>query len=170
MPLNLLVRYNALLDVTAMSGQERNASLKGIFNRDIVNNSSFAFRTKKINPTPAEGEDEMERLFKHLTTTMTDKNTRKREFDLARSTRLHWIRYHIEEQKKERVLVFSVSEPEGNRTYIYDVDEKYVIVLEPLRDSSKKGYALLTAYHEEGKDRERGKIMKKYKRKLLEVL
>ena len=166
MPLNLLVKYNALLDVIPMSDQQRGASLKGVFNRDIVNNPSFAFRTKGIKPTPAEGEDEMERLFKHLTTKITDKNTRKREFDLTRSIRLHWIKYHIEEQKRESMLVFSVSEPEGDRTYIYDVDEKYVIVLEPLRDKSQKGYVLLTAYHEEGKDRERGKIRKKYKRKL----
>jgi hypothetical protein len=64
----------------------------------------------------------------------------------------------------------SVEEPCGIRTYIYDCNEKYVIVLEPMRDVRKQEYALLTAYHEDGKDKERSKIMKKYKRKLPEVL
>ena len=50
------------------------------------------------------------------------------------------------------------------------MDEKYVIVLEPMRDISKREYALLTAYHEDGKDSERQKIMKKYRRRLPDVL
>jgi hypothetical protein len=45
-----------------------------------------------------------------------------------------------------------------------------VIVLEPMRDLKKNGYALLSAYHEEGKDKERSKILKKYKRRLQDVL
>ena len=62
------------------------------------------------------------------------------------------------------MLVFSVKEPEGVRTYIYDKDEKYAIVLEPLHH--KNEYFLLTAYHLQGKDAARDKMVKKYKRKL----
>lgn len=66
------------------------------------------------------------------------------------------------------MLIFSVKEPEGFRTYIYDKDEKYVIILEPLRN--KNEYYLLTAYYLSGKDSKRDKIVKKYNRRLDEIL
>ncbi|RLD38157.1 MAG: hypothetical protein DRJ10_01950 [Bacteroidetes bacterium] len=168
MPLNLLKKYNELLDVLSMTLTNREESFLGVFNRDIVHNVSFTFRKKQINPTPLDGEIKMSVLFTHLTSTITDKKTRSREFDLYRSIRLHWIKHHIEERKKDNVHVFSVKEPNGVRTYIYDVDEKYVIVLEPLRN--KNEYYLLTAYPLRGKDAARNKFKKKYKRKLPEVL
>ena len=62
------------------------------------------------------------------------------------------------------MLCFTVKEPEGNRTYIYDKTEKYVIVLEPLRNGTE--YYLLSAYHVQGKDARRNKIERKYRRKL----
>jgi hypothetical protein len=168
MPLNLLKTYPNLLDIAAMNDFQRKKSLKGVFDRDITNNPNFAFHTKQINPTPADGQDSMERLFTHLTTVITDKSTKKREFDLARSVRLHWIQYHIEENKKQNMFVFSVAEPDGNRTYIYDKDEFYVIVLEPMR--KKNEYYLLTAYYLDGKDKVRDKMLKKYRRRLPDVL
>ena len=170
MPLNLLKTYNQLLDISSFNEFQRKKSLKGVFDRDITNNRNFKFRQKQIIPTPAEGVDAMERLFAHLTTVTVDKNTNKREFDIERAVRLHWIKYHIEECKKDSVIVFSIKEQERIRTYIYDIDEKYVIILEPMRDLSKKEYALLTAYYERGKDKERSKIMAKYKRRLSDVL
>jgi len=165
MPHNLLKVYNQLLDILAYSPAQRELSLKRIFNRDITNNHNFCFRKKRINPTPADGEDTMERLFRHLTTVIVDKSTNKREFDIQRSIRLHWIKYHIDENKKDNVLVFSVQEKEGIRTYIYDKDEQYVIILEPMR--IKDEYYLLTAYYLEGKDRARDKMMKKYNRRIM---
>jgi hypothetical protein len=168
MPLNLLKKYNNLLDIAAMNEFQRKKSLQGVFDRDIANSRSVAFRTKKLNPTPADGQDAMERLFTHLTTVITDKSVGGREFDLARSVRLHWIKYHIDENKKDSMFVFSVAEPSGARTYIYDKDEFYVIVLEPMR--RKNEYYLLTAYYLDGRDKARDKMMKKYKRKLPDVL
>jgi len=170
MPLNLLKKYNELLEVASMTEPQRRKSLKGVFDRDITNNPDFTFRAKKLNPTPADGQDTMERLFTHLTTKIVDPAINKREFEMARSIRLHWIRHHIEEKKSDNMLVFSVTEPKvaTARTYIYDRDEKYVIVLEPMRN--KNEYYLLTAYHVEGKDAARDKIMKKYKRRLPNVL
>ena len=165
MPHNLLKVYNQLLDVLAYSPAQREQSLKGVFNRDIANNQSFCFRAKKINPTPADGEDTMERLFRHLTTVITDKSTKHREFDLQRSIRLHWIKYHIDENKKDNMLVFSAQEKNGIRTYVYDIDEQYVVVLEPMRE--KDEFYLLTAYYLDGKDRARDKMMKKYNRRIL---
>jgi len=168
MPLNLLKKYNQLLDVSAMNETQRNRSLKGVFDRDIANNSNFTFRKKQINPTPADGQNSMVRLFTHLITMITDKSTNRREFDLARSVRLHWLKYHIDENKKTNMFLFSVAEPNGTRTYIYDKDEFYVIVLEPMR--KKDEYYLLTAYYLDGKDKARDKMMKKYKRRLADVL
>jgi len=168
MPFNLLKKYNQLLELAGFDELKRELSLKGVFNRDIVNNPNFIFRGKRILPTPDSGVIKMETLFKHLTTVIVDKNTRKREFDLYRSLRLHWVKFHIEEQKTENMLIFSVKEPEGVRTYIYDKDEKYVIILEPLRN--KNEYYLLTAYYLSGKDSKRDKIVKKYNRRLDNIL
>jgi len=107
----------------------------------------------------------MQTLFTHLTTVMTDKSTRHREFDRYRSQRLHWLKFHIDESKPNNILHFSVKEPDGIRTYIYDKDEKYVIILQPLRKVNE--YYLLTAYHLLGKDAKRNKILKKYNKRRL---
>lgn len=74
------------------------------------------------------------------------------------------MKFHLEERKKDNISVFTVEEPEGKRTYIWDKDEDYIIVLEPLRN--KDEYYLLTAYHMEGKDKARNKMTKKWKRRI----
>ncbi len=169
MPLNLLKEYNQLLDLMALSPHERKKSLLGVFKRDIVENRNFKYEGKQINPTPIDGKITMETLFTHLTTVIVDYEHRSREFDMHRSQRLHWVKYHIDKNKTDKMLVFSVKEPNGNRTYIYDMDEKYVIVLEPLRKVNE--YYLLTAYNLRGKDARKNKILRKYKtRRLDEVL
>lgn len=168
MPLNQLKRYNALLDITGMSPYNRDNSLRGVFDRDIANNANFKFRSKQITPTPKDGQITMDTLFAHLTRVIVDKKTRAREYDVHRSQRLHWVKYHITGKKADNMLCFSVKEPEGVRTYIYDKDEKYVIVLEPKHNNTI--YYLLTAYHLRGKDAQRNKILKKYKRRLTEIL
>lgn len=167
MPLNLLKRYNDLLELAFLSDNDRVKSLYGIFKRDIVDNTGFFYRGKPIYPTPREnGTVAMQNLFNHLTRKQEHiGGERHRIFDMSRSQRLHWIKYHVEECKKEDILVFSVDEPDGIRTYIYDVAEKYVIVLEPSRTFNS--YYLLTAYHIEGKDAKRDKIISKYRKRRL---
>lgn len=167
MPLNLIKIYNQLLDIVGMDVRQRTESLMGIFRRDFVDNAP-TFMRKSIHPTPIDGKDKMENLFHHITTHMVDKTTRKRDFEMERSIRLHWIRHHLEQRKQDNMLIFSVKEPEGNRTYIYDRDEKYVVILEPLRIGD--AYYFITAYHLEGKDDKRNKIEKKYKRRLDNIL
>lgn len=103
---NLIKQYNALLEVDALTPAERNVSLRRIFNRDIQNNSAFSFRSKKIYPVPKEGMDKLEMLFWHLTTKVVDHDTNHREYDRARSIRLHWIKFHIEEHKTNDMLIF----------------------------------------------------------------
>lgn len=166
MPFNLTKKYNDLLDIFGMSEGQRTESLRRIFKRDIQDNEHFTFNGKPIYPTPNEdGKIAMDMLFKHLTRKEIDRETRHREFDPDRSQRLHWIRHHVEQHKPDNMLYFSVAESRVNRTYIYDIDEKYVIVLEPRRNGT--AYYLLTAYHLEGKDAARNKIMNKYNRRRL---
>lgn len=169
MALNLIKKYNQLLDIVGMNEAQRTRSLMGIFNRDIRNNTNLKFENKGIHPTPNDdGEIKVETLFDHLTKKIIDYTTRSREFDSHRAVRLHWVKYHLEKSKKENMLYFSVKEPDGLRTYIYDKDEKYVIVLEPLRN--KTTYYLLSAYYLTGKDAKRDKIMSKYKKYRLDEL
>lgn len=168
MPTNLLKTYNQLLELLALDEKKRNESLLRIFNRDFNLDSPVFFKRICVYPTPKEGQDKLETLFTHLTTVIEDKQKRNRIFDQKRSERLHWVRYHLNESKLNDMLVFSVKEPDGIRTYIYDKIENYVVILEPLRRTS--GYYLLSAYFVEGKDAKRDKILKKYKRKLDNIL
>lgn len=165
MPFNLTKIYNNLLELLHLSSFAKEKSLQGIFKRDIENNPNFSFRGKNIYPVKRQDDNlDMQTLFNHLTTHVTDKATNKREFEIRRSERLHWIKYHIEERKQEGVLIFSVEDSEGIRTYIFDQPENYVIILAPYRDQT--AYYFLTAYYLEGRNGE--KILKKYKRRLSE--
>jgi hypothetical protein len=161
MPLNLLKVYPELLELAHLNETDRTKSLYAIFRRDIEDNEDFRFRSKRINPVKGE-DDAMQILFKHLTTEIVDIITRKREFEMERSRRLHWIRYHVEERKPDNMLIFSVEEQAGIRTYIFDKDENYVIVLEPYRDRAE--YYLITAYYLRGGNER--KIRNKYRRRL----
>lgn len=158
MPLNLTKRYSDLLEILHLNGHDRTTSLRGIFNRDIVENQNFRFRTKIIQPIKSDGEIDLTRLFTHLTTEdeivideTTGKEIKRRVFECDRSQRLHWIRHHVEEQKPELLTVFSTEERDIKkrqtivRTYIYDKEQKYIIVLEPQRNNNN--YYLLTAYY-----------------------
>ena len=77
---------------------------------------------------------------------------------------LQWNKYHLEERQPEHLQVFSVKDKVAIRTYLYDVQESYVIVLEPRGDNR---YYLLTAYYLLG--RNRYKIEHKLKRRLAKV-
>jgi hypothetical protein len=165
MAFNLVKKYNQLLELDSFNEYQRKDSLRQIFKRDFEDCIQIVFNQKSVTPTPVDGEIKMETLFSHLITVMVDKETRKREYDNNRAIRLHWVKYHLDNGKKENMYLFSVKEPEGYRTYLYDKDEKYVVVLEPLRN--KNEYYLLTAYYLSGKDVKRDKIMAKYKKRRL---
>lgn len=172
MPLNLVKTYPQLLDLGHLNEQQRAESLQRIFKRDIEENHGLNFRTKTIRPIKGE-EPAMVLLFRHLTTEeieVEDENGKKypkRFFEMDRSQRLHWVRYHLEERKKENVEVFSVEERDQKkrkdiiRTYIYNKEEKYIIVLDPQR--TLRDYYLLTAYYlnKEYGEKKIKKLMKK---------
>ncbi|QEK52478.1 hypothetical protein FYC62_13045 [Pedobacter aquae] len=153
MPLNLTKTYPQLLELVHMNAAQRNNSLQGIFARDMVNNADFKFREKQIRPTKIEGEAPMQTLFKHLTS-REDKDEKgnklgSRSFEMARSERLHWIKHHIEEKRITNIDVFSfqdrIDRKDVIRTYIYDLEQEYIIILEPQRSGTD--YYLLTAYY-----------------------
>jgi len=174
MDFNLLKVYPQLLDLAYLTVYQRSLSLKGIFRRDIEENRNFNFRTKNIRPIKKEGLISMEILLHHLTTreekNEKGKKTGSRSFEMARSQRLHWIKFHLEEKKAENMDVFSFKDRvDGKsiiRTYIYDLEQEYVIILEPQR--SGLDYYLLTAYYlnEPGG---KNQIENKRKGKLLEI-
>lgn len=175
MAFNLIKIYSALLEVGQYNEHQRKESLLRVFRKDIEENNNLKFKTKQIRPVKKdEGESAMEVLFRHLTT-KDDKDEKgnkigTRSFEMARSIRLHWIKYHIEERKRDNIKVFSyldrIDGRSVTRTYIYDVDQEYVIVLEPQK--SGLDYYLLTAYHlnEPGGKKQ---IEKKEQKKLSEV-
>lgn len=162
MSFNILKKYNELLDIRGLSVTDRKKSLWQIFDRDFIAGSQPIFNGKNIEPIPKVGQETMEVLFHHLTTTIVDKKIRKRDMDLLRAERLHWIVHHFKKYKNLPLDVFSTKDKDGIRTYIYDDTEKYVIVLEPFRN--RNAYYLLTAYHLTG--RNKNKIKSKIRRKL----
>lgn len=174
MDFNILKVYPQLLDLAYLTVSQRNISLKTIFSRDIEDNPNFNFRTKCIRPIKKEGQVPMEVLLHHLTTREDKdekgKKTGSRSFEMARSQRLHWVKHHLEEKKTDNMDVFSYKDRvDGKnviRTYIYDMEQEYVIILEPQR--SGLDYYLLTAYHlnEPGG---KNQIENKQKKKLPEI-
>lgn len=158
MPLNLLKKYPELLVLTG-SVSAMLESLHRIYLRDIEDNKDFKFRGIQIHPLKSEeGESEMNRTFTHITTrefSQYDENgclvpLKRREFDLARSVRLHWINHHVHECTPDNIEVFTVIERDQKKradvkhTYIYDKVGKFVIVFD--RRATKDFY-LLTAYY-----------------------
>ena len=178
MPLNKIKKYPELLEILHLSARDRAISLRGIFNRDIEENNNFSFRAKRIYPIKADGIADMDRQFMHLTCEgVIEEDAKgnkypKRVFDKDRSMRLHWILHHIEERLPDKITVFSVEErnikerKDVIRTYVYDKDEKYIIVLQPQRTGNS--YFLLSAYY---LNRSYGvkEIEKKLKKKLSEI-
>ncbi|NDP27267.1 MAG: hypothetical protein GZ087_07565 [Flavobacterium sp.] len=156
MAINQIKRYNEMLEILHFTQGQRTASLRAIFDRDIADNPLFLFRTKLIRPIKKEGVEEVESLFSHLTH-MTEEEKDKRGkviktrslFDYDRSKRLHWIWYHIREIKKTDIDIFSyVDRVRGKsviRTYIYDIAEQYIVILEPHR--TQLDYYLISAYY-----------------------
>lgn len=171
MPLNLIKKYPQLLELVHLNERQRHKSLQGIFKRDIEENPLIEFRGKQIRPIKKQdGEPAMQTLFHHLTTCKDEseegKAQKRRIFEIDRSLRLHWILHHIEERTPENIEVFSYEDRKDRkdviRTYIYDKEEDYVIILEPQR--SGKDYYLLTAYYlntKYGKKQIKSKLKKK---------
>ncbi|MFT3739384.1 MAG: hypothetical protein QM786_11545 [Breznakibacter sp.] len=176
MPLNLTKKYPELLEIGDLPEGGRISSLRRIFERDIENHPNLIFNEKSIRPIKGE-EPSMQLLFRHLTTEeieVNDENGKKykrRIFEIHRSMRLHWIKVHLDKSLSDHLEIFSTIErvdgKNANRTYIYNVKYKYVIVLEPQR--SGMDYYLLSAYY---LNREYGEKMmkKKMKNKLAKLL
>jgi hypothetical protein len=174
MPLNLIKKYPELLELAHYNESQRIESLKRIFIRDIQENENFKFRKKTIRPIKKEGMDSMDVLFDHLTkkTEFDENNNKKRDcFEIERSRRLHWVKFHIDERLSNNLEVFSFEDrlrDRGSvvRTYIFDKVHDYVIILEPQR--SKLDYYLITAYllNEPGGKKS---ILKKLKNRLQEI-
>lgn len=175
MPTNLLRRYPEFLEILHLFERDRTTTLRKIFDRDIENNTSLNFRSKIIRPIKRDGQIDMDTLFEHLITEEIEIEEssgykyKKREFEPDRSIRLHWIKYHIEENKSDRFKVFSIDERDQKRrtnvikTYLWDIEQKYIIVLEPQK--SNRDYYLLSA-HYLNKDYGVKQMKKKFKRKL----
>ena len=178
MAINYIKRYKDLLELNHFNEWARKKSLKAIFDRDIANNEYFHFKTKIIRPLKKEDEIDVESLFKHLTYRTESFKENKKEkyksrdiFDFERSKRLHWILPHIKESIKDEVRVFSSNNRIGGkdviRTYIHNVTEKYVIILEPQR--SGLDYYFITAFYLEKKFGGLNMIKNKYRTKFNEV-
>jgi len=166
MPTNLIIRYNQLLELAYLTPAQRTVSLGGVFRRDFEEKAAeLAFRSQRVYPIPGE-EDNLKRLFRHLTTVVVDHATGKREYEAERSERLHWVRVHILEQITTPCLVFYAEDPEGERLYIFNEAERYVVVLQPLRKVD--AFYLLTAYRLEPRNMK--KIKNKYRRRLPDPL
>ena len=179
MPHNLLKEYPQCLELLHLDNYNRIQSLKRIFKRDIEDNHNFIFNKKVIRPIKAkDGLTAMEVLFQHLTheSIVEKRNGRnyssRNVFEIERSKRLHWIKFLVDGNKRNNIEIFSVKERDKEKrkdvikTYIYDIDQKYIIVFEPQR--SNKDYYLLTAFYLDKPWGEK-QMKKKLKKKLTEL-
>jgi hypothetical protein len=175
MAINYIKKYKSLLEINHLGEWERKQSLKAIFDRDIAENENFNFQKKIIRPLKKEDKFDVEALFKHLTYRTEFIKEKKRVklkprdfFDIERSKRLHWVLPHINENVKEEVRVFSSKVRKDSkdviRTYIHNVVENYIIILEPQR--SGLDYYFITAFYLENKFGGLKMIKTAYKNKL----
>jgi hypothetical protein len=178
MAINYIKKYKSLLELNHLNEGSRRVSLKAIFDRDISNNEKFNFNNKIIRPLKKEDIIDVESLFKHLTHKTENEIDNKGKviktrdyFDVERSKRLHWILPHIENKIQSEIRVFSANNRIRNkdlvRTYIHNVEENYIIILEPQR--SGMDYYFITAYYLEKKYGGLNMIKNKYKNRLDEV-
>lgn len=178
MPFNLIKIFDQLLEIEHLNDYARRRSLRGVFDRDITENHNLNFRSKVIRPIKAE-QPTFDILFDHLISEDVDEidekgqKYSKRYFEMQRSVRLHWIKVHLDESCSDNIHVFSASEKSHKskknviRTYIYNEDKKYVVILDPQR--SKLDYYLVTAFYI-NKEYGEKKIKKQYKNRLPEIL
>jgi hypothetical protein len=156
MAINYIKKYKALLELNHFTEWERKQSLQAIFNRDIADNENFTFQNKIIRPLKKEDIFDVESLFKHLTHRSEDETDKRgvkiktrNIFDFERSKRLHWILPHINQKVKDEIRLFSsvvrINGQDVIRTFIYNVTEEYIVILEPHR--SGLDYYLITAYY-----------------------
>lgn len=178
MATNYIKRYKALLELNHLNEYDRRVSLKAIFDRDIADNDNFNFNAKIIRPLKKEDVIDVESLFKHLTYKTENETDNKGKiiktrdcFDFERSKRLHWILPHVENKIPDEIQVFSANNRVKNkdviRTYIHNVKENYIIILEPQR--SGQDYYFITAYYLEKKYGGLNMIKNKYKNRLDKV-
>jgi cytochrome oxidase Cu insertion factor (SCO1/SenC/PrrC family) len=171
MPHNLLKIFNHLLEIGHLTEHQRIESLRRVFERDF--DDTLNFRTKLIRPIKKDGQHTVDAAFRHLITRDDyDEKGKKlgRSFEMARSVRLHWIKHHLLESTPAAIEIFSfqdrVDGRDRVRTYIYDHENRYVIILEPQK--SRLDYYIITAYHlnEPGGEKQ---IKNKLKNRLPEI-
>jgi hypothetical protein len=178
MPLNQIKKYSDLLEIMHLNEYQRIESLRFIYDRDIQENEKLAFQTKIIRPIKKDGQPSFDTVFNHLIKEVEEveengKKIKKRVFEKDRAQRLHWVRFHIELTKKSGVEIFSTEERDivkrknVFRTYIYDTEQEYVVILEP--QNSGLDYYLLSAYYL-NKSWATKNMLKKMKKKLPSVL
>ena len=156
MPFNSIKKYPELLELMHLGERERKKDLRDIFDRDITDNPSFIFNKKVIRPTKKDGQIDLGNVFNHLITEdffeegKDGKKIKRRQFESHRAHRLHWLKTHVDNNIKNLEL-FSVEERDQRkrknivRTYILNLEEKYVVILEP--QNSNQDYYLITAYY-----------------------
>lgn len=160
MPTNYIKTYNQLLELLYAKHSDNIKSIRAVFERDFNGQNAIKFYAKNIEPTPSDSEDKIDRLFNHLTRVVVDEKTKQREFESERAIRIHWIKHHLEKHIAfENVLTFKIEDEK--RVYLLDKTERYVIVLEPLRNG--EAYYLLSAYKLLPGNFK--KVMKKYERR-----
>lgn len=157
MPFNKLAVYSTLLSLEAYTLQQRNEALLFIYERDIYNNPQLKFRGKGVRPMKSL-DNEATKLthLAHLINkeSVDEFGVKKRDnFDIQRSKRLHWVKYHICETNPIAIKVFNyidrIKGIDYRRTYIYDEVQKYVVILEPKRDGSDNMYLITAFYFDE---------------------
>lgn len=160
MAFNLNKKYPELLEINHYRSEyDRDYILRKIFDRDIQENDKLIYNSKQIHPIKdTDGISSLEVLFDHLTRKKTEevgsdgrKLASRIVFEPERSMRIHWIKTHLDDKFKDKIVVFSIIERDKKKreditkTYIYNKAMKYVVVLECQR--SNIDYYLLTAYY-----------------------
>lgn len=142
--MNILAKYDGLLELSSLNEKDLRAELWSIFKRDF--DGKIECCGKDVEPTPSDSGG-YEHVFIHLITKSDDKTGR--EIDRKRSKYIHWIKPHIKRDLSpfsdlHDLSVFSIEENRRTSLYLLNKTKKYVVILELKRD--KSALYLLTAF------------------------
>jgi len=129
-----------------------------LFKRDFIDNDTYLANSIYVNPNFGTAIDGKEEIFWHVVTRKNEQ-TRKREFDEKRASRIEWIKKSIENHSNSEIKLFYFYENNHKiRLYLWVHNHDFLVILQKLGNT--ESYIVTSFYIDN--DRKRDKTQKKY--------
>ena len=130
--------FSEIIDFSSCCKEEdRIEFLYSIFRNDFIINRCFLADKIYIDPKSHQKKDSKERVFWHIIT-KTNPKTKKREFDINRASRIHWIKKIILNcfDKEIKLFYHYESKQKVIRLYLWAYRQDFIVIIQKLGDTS----------------------------------